>query len=173
LEAAKATSCALLAAEKACRVGGQIVTTLSSTIPNDAKEFIGLMDYGIDTNGNYVFFGFNLKSQKRIVLQGNFKMLGVTINYLQTIANEAQRRRQSLDPNSPDLEARRSQSNPAQQATLEPDISGTSVAFLCTKLDGTQIEAQLSFDMAKKLLANLPETIAEMERRQAAHAKQH
>ena len=140
--------------------------------PKQVKEIIGLSSYGVDTNGNHVFFGFKAL-QARLSFTTNYKALRQLINYLQMMGNEAQQRRLKLDATASDLEARKRRSNPVVQAALEPDIAGTSAALVCTTLDGTRVEAQLNFDMIQSLLQHLPETIAEMERRQAAHQKSH
>jgi len=134
--------------------------------PIGAKEVIGTTTFGVDDTGNYVFFGFKTAAGP-VDFIANYKVLGLLINYLQAIANEAQQRRLKLDPNASDLEARETQSNPVAQAALEPDIGGTSAALVCTTLDGTRVEAQLDFDMLQGFLERLPGMIAEMKRRQA------
>jgi hypothetical protein len=139
-----------------------------SKLPDDAQDYVGFSIYGVDDTGTHVFFGFSLKDEKRAIYVANYNKLGATINYLQRIANEAHQKRTSLDRTAAEMEVRQSPSNPAMQATLEPDVAGKTAAFRCTKQDGTEIEAQLSLDMVQTLLDRLPETIAEMQRRRAA-----
>jgi hypothetical protein len=140
--------------------------------PKKAKKVIGTTNFGVDGNGNYVFFGFKT-SAKAADFIANYKVLGLLINYLQSMASEAQQRRLKLDPNAPDFEARETRSNPVLQAVLEPDLSGNSAALVCTTQDGTRIDAQLNLDMLRSLHQHLPGTIAEMERRRAAQQKSH
>lgn len=140
--------------------------------PTGAKEVTGTTPLGVDDTGNYVFFGFKTATGP-VDFIANYKVLGLLINYLQAIADQAQQRRLELDPNASDLEVRETRSNPVAQAALQPDIGGTSAALVCTTLDGTRVEAQLDFDMLQGLLERLPVIIAEMKRRQAAHQAGH
>lgn len=140
--------------------------------PIGARDVIGTTPFGVDDTGNHVFFGFKTAAGP-VDFIANYKVLGLLINYLQAIANEAQETRLKVDPNASDLEARQAQSNPVAQAALEPDIGGTSAALVCTTLDGTRVEAQLDFDLLQGLLERLPRMIAEMKRRQAAHQAGH
>jgi hypothetical protein len=140
--------------------------------PVAAKDVTGTTTFGVDDTGNHAFFGFKTGGGPADFI-ANYKVLGLLINYLQAIANEAQQTRLTLDPNASDLEARQTRSNPVTQAALEPDIGGTSAALVCTTEDGTRVEAQLDFDLLQGLLERLPKILAEMKRRQAAHRGGH
>lgn len=140
--------------------------------PVGAKDVIGTTTFGVDDTGNHAFFGFKTAAGP-VDFIANYKVLGLLVNYLQAIANEAQQTRFALDPNASDLEAREARSNPVAQAVLEPDIGGTSAAFVCTTQDGTRVEVQLEFDLLQGLLERLPKMIAEMKRRRAAHQTGH
>lgn len=135
--------------------------------PQGAQEISGFNNFGIDEGGNYVFFGLETPVGTTNFTT-NYQALGQLIQYLQTIAAEAQQRRLSIDPNKTDLEVRKSQANPVARADLTPDIIGATASLLCTRQDGTQVEAQLNFDTLQGFLKHLPSTIAEMEKRQAA-----
>jgi hypothetical protein len=140
--------------------------------PPGAKFIEGCTDYGIDGPGNYAFFGFRVDSGPDVHFTADHYGLGNVINYLQTIAQEAQQRRLQLDPNAADLETPGKSSNPVLQIDIDLDVMGQSALWQCTMQDGTRLEAQMPLDLMENIAAALPSRIVEMKRRQAEHKRQ-
>jgi hypothetical protein len=142
-------------------------------LPKNAKNLAGFEPYGVDANGQYVFFGFKAENSEPVNIQCNHRMLGETIRYLQSLATEARSRRTAIDPSALDLDVRESQTNPVQQINFETDIMGQSIAIRCTTQDGVTSELQMPVDMIEQMHAKLPELLAVAQDRRRAHKKQH
>jgi hypothetical protein len=146
---------------------------MSSQPPSDTRPLKSPEPYGIDANGNYVFFGFSFEGDGRCILSANYLQLGNAIVYLQGIAREAEQRRLKADSTAGDREARQRSSNPVRIVDIVPDLTGDTAMMACTTLTGTRIEAQLPLDLLEGLHKNLPQTIAEMKARRQASQAQH
>jgi hypothetical protein len=140
--------------------------------PDDARELQGCTNYGIDANGNHVFFGFKAEGTT-VNLSASHPALGNAVNYLTVIAQEAQHRRIRIDQAALHLEVRKIQSNPVCQLHFDPDVTGQWAALMCTTQDGTPVEAQFHLDIIERLVAHLPSLIQEMKNRQSAVHAQH
>ena len=143
------------------------------TPPPNSNFIEGSRNYGVDDNGNYVFFGFKLNGGSTADFTTDHHGLGNVINYLQTIAREAQQRRMKVDPSAEHMEVRGKPSNPVRQLDVDPDITGQFALWQCTMLDGTRLEAQMPLDLMEALIAKLPSRIDDMKRRQRAYEQRH
>ncbi len=143
-----------------------------ATPPKGTKEVEGLENYGVDENGDYVFFGFKTNSGP-VHLSTNHLALGQAIMYLQTVAKEALQRRIKVSPTAGELEVRETQANFVKQLDFEVDATGQSAALLYTTQDGIRSELQIPFDLIEGLHTHLPGLITEMKNRQQAHKRQH
>jgi len=141
--------------------------------PANSKNIEGCTSYGVDNNGNYVFFGFRCENASDANFTTNHHGLGNVINYLQAIAREAQQRRLKVDPTAVHTEVREKQSNPVRQFDIDPDVTGQFALWQCTMQDGTRLEVQIPLDLMEGIVAHLPSTIDEMKKRQAEHKRQH
>lgn len=142
-------------------------------IPEGAKELSGYEPYGVDDNGNYVFFGLKSGVQERDVFHCNYLMLGKTIMYLQAVAKESQQRRIKVNPTAEHTEVRETQSNPVRQVDFEVDVTGQSVSLLCTTQDGLRTELQMPLDLIEGMIANAPSLVEQAKKLQAAHLERH
>jgi hypothetical protein len=141
--------------------------------PQGAINIEGFSDYGVDENGEWMFFGFKLTEKKFVDLIANYHQLGASIIYLQAIAREAEQRRLTKNPHAGDLEAKGKPSNPVRILDLVPNLEGTSALLTCTTSTGTPIEAQIPFDLIEGMYANLPQLVGEMKKRQQAKGQPH
>lgn len=141
--------------------------------PADAKLIDGLTGYGVDENGDWVFFGFKDDNGKASNFYCDRYRLGATIGYLTAIAREAQQRRLTLDPYAGNREAQGKQSNPVLNLDFEPSVDGTSAILIATTSTGITEEIQLPIDLLEKMIAQLPSLIDEMKRRFEASKKKH
>ena len=141
--------------------------------PEGMKRISGFTDSGIDENGEWVFFGFNLENETPKTFEAHYQVLGAAINYLRQIATMAQQRRLNLDPTVADREVRETEPNFVTQLDLYPALGGTGVALECTTQDGTGVQAQLPLDLLEQMLQRLPDLIAEMKRRQDDRGRTH
>jgi hypothetical protein len=138
--------------------------------PKDASHITSTNLYGVDSMGKNIFFGFSTADGPSDFLTTH-ENLGAIIHYLQKIANEAQQQRTRTSPETADLEVRESTSNPVLSLAVDSDVTGSSAELVCTRRDGTQIEAQLGADLLEGLLQKLPQVIEKMKQRRAAHQR--
>ena len=125
-------------------------------LPSNAKDLVGYEPYGVDDNGLHVHFGFKVGHGKPVVLHCNHLMLGQIILYLQAVAKEAFQRRAQRNPHAADKEVRETQSNLVRQIGFDIDVTGQSVAILCTTQDGLPIELQMPLDLIDRMHTQLP-----------------
>lgn len=143
-------------------------------LPSDAKQISGFAEFGLDADGDTMFFGFNLREggvNRYIVSE---KGLAGVIHYLQNIASTAQQRRLMASPIAADMEVQSAQNNPVVTIHFDPDVEGRNALLSGTTANGVPIQAiQLSFDLVEKLHSHLPSLIAEMKGRQTKKGQAH
>ncbi len=136
-------------------------------LPEGARGLEGLEPYGVDENGQNVFFGFRVNEHQRAVLHCSYLMLAETIDYLQAIANEAQQRREHVDPNTQSIEPSGQQPNLVSEMDFDIDVLGQSATLRCKTPHALIPELHLPLNLIEQMYAILPELISEAKHRQA------
>jgi hypothetical protein len=142
--------------------------------PKNTKDVFAVGNFGVDPKGESCFFTLQLSEDENDKLHLGFSADGlrIAIDYLQHIAHLAQQRRIASSPVEAGLAQNKKRHSVVHAIEFGIDPAGESLLFQCTQSDGTPLNIEMPYLVAKGLSLELPNAVAVVEQnRQHARAK--
>jgi hypothetical protein len=131
-------------------------------MPSNAKPLAGFGKYGIDNNGENVFFTLVVSAKQHATFFASHKELASTIHYLQQIARGAEERRLAKSRQKNPVQMLETPPNVIHKGSIMPDTTGQLARLEGTTASGVPIELQIEFQALVGLHERLPGLIEKM-----------